>query len=228
MIWVASMLVGLAAIILFYGVYLTFVRKEIDFTRLYPGYEIARRHLSVIERDIANLSEVVIVSDIVEKPNLLLLDAVRDNLLERINYFFYISERHSDRSKVEIKPFFESVKHTLTLTNPELELGNVTITSTGFDWNKDHPYIFYLYEEEGSSRRKVLAFRGTSTGVGVSESYVMIEPQVARTILNQIRGYAEAHTKDAQWISEQDLEFEDKIGKNVVKSRGYGNVIPIQ
>ena len=234
MMFLAASLVILSVGLLLRGFYLTFIKKEIDFERLYPGYVISKRHLSVIERDMENLSEVVIIANKAEKPDFLLLDAVRDNLLEGVNYYFYVSETNAAYATTVVEPFFEGVIKLLRMSDLSegKTIGKVHFETTGFEWAGLYPFAFYLYHKPGQKpthgHRHVLGFRGTVLDVGVADQYMMIQGEVSKTIINQMKNFTAVNKIKLDWVNSlENLEFKSEIEEDLVKYRGNDNVIKL-
>ena len=124
------------------------------------------RHLSVkelglIEGRIADLNEVIVIAD-------------------RIKYIFLISEHKYENEKNSYWKIFqaigEAVKHNYKIEN------HIEIYSLNFDW-EDYPYVFYRYKDADTNKQKAFAYMGTQLREGIADEYELINPTIARKML---------------------------------------------
>mgnify|MGYP003434034837 FL=1 len=143
------------------------------------------RHLSVkelglIEGRIADLNEVIVIADRIEEPIHELYSSVKENLKKGVKYIFLISEHKYENEKNSYWKIFqaigEAVKHNYKIEN------HIEIYSLNFDW-EDYPYVFYRYKDADTNKQKAFAYMGTQLREGIADEYELINPTIARKML---------------------------------------------
>jgi hypothetical protein len=140
--------------------------------------------ISILEKSIDNLSEIIIVCHQVERPEGKLLDAVEENLARGVRYTFLVSR---DSYQLEVKRYFQFF---VTIANIMSETGTdpirtrelVRIKPLRINWN-DHPYIFYRTKREENTQATIV-FRGNTLNQGICEVYNLLDPSIAPAIYN--------------------------------------------
>jgi hypothetical protein len=192
----------------------------LDHSRLASGHILDRADVAIIERDIRALRAVVIISDTVDFPEHLLLDAVYDNLSQCVSYFFYVSPQNVEKSRQTILPLFEGIAQTIK--SQVGSAGKVVVGSSGVPLG-DFPYIFYIYKVNDRDHMSVVAFRGHTKNVGIADQYTMIDPDAARTIILALG--AQNPGEQTAWVEDvETATFPLSLGSNVIEFRGNRSV----
>lgn len=173
--------------------------------------------LALVEKFVPRLRSVVILSHRVDRPNADLAKAVFDNFQQGAAYTFFVSPDHAHDA--ELSQYQEWFQHIFKAAQGGAPANgeNAAIHSKGFSevfsikrlpltWN-NVPYVFYSFEN-GARELSTIAFKGTESGVGISDYYDRIGPTEARAIID-LCGAASADFSPA--FGEGDLDLDDPI-----------------
>ncbi len=143
------------------------------------------------ELSLKNLVEVIILSSVVEIPRNGLLKAVMGNFTRGVQYRFIVS---GDRVETEVNGYykiFEVIATTIAAKNNlKIPIKNlISISRLPDNWN-NVPCVFYRFRESENpnSRIRTIAFRGDRAGVGIADSYIAIEHELAEALFTLLIG----------------------------------------
>lgn len=149
----------------------------------------SNKEIGKIEKDLVNCQEVILVSDSVRVPSKEdykeILFALIDNFLEGVEYNFLVEPGFYDKNAKELEDRYQNIINLAKDLSDDRTstLGTFKLHKYSFEKpEKDYPYLFYRYVTE-TGANQILAFRGEDIGVGISEYYRRLEPEVAKTIL---------------------------------------------
>jgi hypothetical protein len=158
--------------------YTLYIHRDIYFPKkLNLPEKLTAVELGLLEGEIRNLTEVIIVSDIIEKPKNTLFASVEYNFNRNVQYKFLISK---NRYSNEVNSYYLLFDAMTKATNCK---NCLTISSLSMDWNT-YPYIFYKTITNGKAT--TFAYRGTEINEGIADNYVLIAPALAETIANTV------------------------------------------
>ena len=151
------------------------------------------REIAVVEKDISDLKEVILFADEIRLPSKdnyqEMLMAVLDNFVEAVEYNFLVPAEFYDTEGKRAIAHYRTIE-SLAQQYAEEELPEELFSLHRYPHDaraSDYPYLFYRYgEDEGGY---VVAYRGMERGVGISDQYQRLEPEVAMTILSHISPY---------------------------------------
>lgn len=173
--------------------------------------------LALVEKFVPRLRSVVILSHRVDQPNSDLAKAVFDNFQQGAAYTFFVSPDHSHDAELSkyqnwFQHIFKAAQGGAPLIGENAaihnkEFGDVfSIKRLPLGWN-NVPYVFYSFENE-SHELSTIGFKGTESGVGISDFYDRIGPTEARAIID-LCGAASADFTPA--LGDGDLDLDDPI-----------------
>lgn len=145
------------------------------------SHHLTVKELGLIEGGISNLNEVIVIADRIEEPTNELYYSVKENLKKGIKYIFLISEHKFEKEKNSYWKIFqaigEAVKHNYKIENA------LEIYSLNFDW-EDYPYVFYRFTDTETKKQKAFAYMGTQLREGIADEYELINPTIAKKMLD--------------------------------------------
>lgn len=149
--------------------------------------------ISIVEKYIPQIESVVVISSVVQEPQTSLYEAVKDNFQQGARYAFYVSSAGTTAHDLAVyRGWFEAIfnlaKHSAPNEGENSRIQSATfelhfsVRQLGFDWHSA-PFIFYTYQD-GESGTSIIAFRGDDEGVGISQLYRRVDPDIAADLLN--------------------------------------------
>ena len=148
--------------------------------------------ISIIEKYIPNIESIVIICSIVQQPERMLYAAVADNFQQGARYAFYVSKSNIKHDDIILythwfKSIFEKARENAPTSGDNSAIwltafsDRFSVQSIGFDW-ESAPYIFYCYKDM-IGEQSIIAFRGEDLGVGISDIYRKVDPEIAIDLL---------------------------------------------
>ena len=132
---------------------------------------ISEAELGVLEGKIKDLSEVIVIADIIEKPTKFLFESVVNNLNRQVKYKFLISKSSFQKEKTKYFKIFEAIAQSENVDNL------VEINPLRIDW-EHYPCIFYKLKNGN-----VFAFMGNEKKEGIAGGYDFVGPNMAFNLL---------------------------------------------
>lgn len=168
------------------------LRKSLH-DKVRPQEVLTVEDFGLIEKDFPNLTEVIIVCHMVEKPQASLRDAVIDNFIEGVRYRFCVSKSNYAAARRNYSDYFEAIfkvaqsecANSSQSEICDLEFSNLfEIAPLRGEWSA-WPYVFYVHVED-DGETGIVAYRGDQQKEGIANNYVKLRPTETRTILNAI------------------------------------------
>ena len=177
-LWI-DLLIAIASLACFGILFVIIYTKEKYFYPIenYPPIKLTSLELGVFEGKVMDLYEVIVLADIIEKPESTLFTSIEANFKRNVKYTFFISKSNYVTECNSYYLFFQAM---MRATNRE---NCLTITSLAMDWNT-YPYIFYRTKK--GDKLTTHAYRGTEIKNGIADNYVLLRPELAETIANII------------------------------------------
>jgi len=145
--------------------------------------------LGTIEGIAQGLTQIMIFSDQIEDPvedtSNQLLKAVKENFIKGVKYSFFVSPSHFYQKDEYFKMYEGYAKGLIRKKNLNFALQDlIEIQPLSTEWG-DFPYIFYICRGDfGKNGLLVFGFRGTELREGIACSYVFLEPELAKKVLD--------------------------------------------
>lgn len=185
---------------------------------LLPGDIISMNDFAIVERDIKNLKKVIIVCDVLEKPSDLLYDSIRDNLAEKVEYHFFVSDDQLEVSCSAPLQFFENAERLKLGLKPEESTSLTRVHGIGHN-RHDKPYVF-LATGDGE-HASVVCFKGMDVGVGIAKTYVLIDADDARNLYNLL-----AKSYPRLLNARSPTDFVRGVTEGMIDLRGRNEITP--
>ena len=170
------------------GAFISIIRRPIITSQ---AVWLSFQEVGIIEKDLVDCKEVILIADTVDVPGKHnykeILYALIDNFLDGVEYNFLVSPEFYDKHGTTVRQKYGN------LVNMAKDIDDGNGSAIGdfnlhrYPYNKpeeEYPYLFYRYTSE-SGEDSVLAFRGEKRGVGISDHYRRLEPEVAKSIFMQ-------------------------------------------
>lgn len=135
------------------------------------------------EGNLENLTQVIVVADIVQRPQDSLLEAVIKNFQRKVEYTFLVSASNAGTALHGYVEVFQALaqaaikQHDLDCKVDDL----VNIEALPDEWN-GVPFVFYRLNSNNNSSatgRRTLAFFGNRINAGIADCYQSLPPEVA-------------------------------------------------
>lgn len=178
--------------------------------------KLRRDNWAAFERAVQNLKQVIVVADVVQKPDGSLRDAVIHNFSRGVRYTFIVSKnaRQKQKDYVELFRDLASIaihEHSLTLTIEQM----IKVEILPDDWN-GVPFVFYRIEDTNSpltakSRFSTLAFWGNTQNAGIAEEYEALPGPVADALATALVSGAPSQIKSEIKNLEDDNFASEKV-----------------
>jgi bifunctional DNase/RNase len=146
---------------------------------------LSRNNWAEFEGRIENLKQVIVVADIVEKPDSKLHEAVIHNFSRGVHYSFVVSK---SKAVSELHGYLDIFAALATIAIKQHDLSQtiedlVSIEALPDDWNSV-PLVFYRVQdtaEQGTPNAplKTLAFWGDKSNVGIADTYQALPAPVS-------------------------------------------------
>lgn len=189
---------------------------------------LTEEEFGYIERDVKFLKDVIVVADIVEKPERHIADAVVDNFMEKVRYQFVVSRDNYSYCDEHLRPWYvAAIRYAAGLAGSQIRDDEELVHFHALSYNRhDYPYVFFRFTPPGGET-KIMAYRGNERGKGIASEYRRVEPGVAYTVLAAT--LADAHAAAPPEIEPllslpvpEPEQYTDKPSNNVIEFRGKG------
>jgi hypothetical protein len=161
---------------------------------------LSTEEMGRIEKDLPNCKEVILIADSISVPSQNkykeIMFALIDNFKEGVEYNFLVDNGFYESNSKTVSKRYQNIIDIAKDMHPSpSSVGTFRLHSWPFKKpEKDYPYLFYRYVSR-SGDEQIMAFRGEDAGVGISQYYRRLEPEVAKTILMQALPYI--HSKES-------------------------------
>jgi hypothetical protein len=169
---------------------------------------------ALIEHFIPRLKSVVIVCNTIDRPTRDLAMAVLDNFQQGARYTFFVSRDGNDGHALELhyewfRSLFSAAKGIAPVSGENSLIHAVQFDDLfairHFATNWPHvPYVFYTYNGN-DGEPSLIAFKGTTPGVGISAEYLKVDPTEAEAIID-LCGLASSDFRTEVGSSESTVE----------------------
>ena len=128
-----------------------------------------------LEREVPNLTDVLVPLHVIDMPKGAFLEAVRHNMKRGVKYTFLVSPDNFEKSKETYFQFFQSIAKEITW-DLSVEVEDIVRIRPLKDKWIHPPIIYYKTQEDERGIEGTLVYMGDQKGVGLARFYSLLPP----------------------------------------------------